>query len=324
MDGIPLTEELKATLNQFYVYAYIRQRNSPIGNVGTPYYIGKGKDDRAWQKHGKTTVPKDISRIIIVGQNLTEEEAFTLEVKMIADYGRVDNKTGILRNRTDGGEGASGAIRTEDFKRKVSERLKNRIHITNGIDERMIDPTDIIPSGWRKGLSDSSRDKLRKSIIGRPCSEETRRKISEKSKGRTHSEEAKRKISVSKQNMSEETRRKLSVSKQNPSQETRRKLSEAGKGRIFSEETRRKLSEKSKVRTHSEEAKRKIGEIHKGKTISEETRRKLSEAGKGKTPWNKGRTHSEETRRKMSDAAKSRRNTVASGSDIYAFLDGKA
>ena len=170
MNGIPLTEELKATLTQFYVYAYIRQRNSPIGNAGTPYYIGKGKDDRAWEKHGKTPVPKDISRIIIIDHNLTEEEAFTLEVKMIADYGRVDNNTGILRNRTDGGEGASGAIRTDAHKLQISKAnkgktfsdatkllmskaKKGRIHITDGINNKFIHSADIIPLGWRKGRS---------------------------------------------------------------------------------------------------------------------------------------------------------------------------
>jgi hypothetical protein len=221
MNGIPLTEELKASLTQFYVYAYLRQRNSPIGNVGTPYYIGKGKDDRAWGTHRKTPGPKDISRIIIIGHNLTEEEAFTLEVKMIADYGRVDNKTGILRNRTDGGEGTSGVIR----------------------------------------------------------SDETRRKMSESQKGKIPSNETRRKLSESKQNISEETRRKISESKKNMSDETRRKMSESQKGKIRSDETRRKISESKK-------------------------------------------NMSDETRRKMSESAKSRRNTVASGSDIYAFLDG--
>jgi len=160
LNGISLTEELKATLTQFYVYAYLRQRNSPIGNAGTPYYIGKGKADRAWEKHGKTPVPKDISRIIIIDHNLTEEEAFSLEVKMIADYGRVDNNTGILRNRTDGGDGTSGIIVSPAKRIKLSEQRKGRIYITNGINSRVIHSTDIIPSGWRKGRSDLTELKM--------------------------------------------------------------------------------------------------------------------------------------------------------------------
>ncbi len=197
MNGIPLTEELKATLTQFYVYAYLRQRNSPIGNVGTPYYIGKGKDDRAWEWHRKTPVPKDISRIIIVGHNLTEEEAFTLEVKMIAGYGRVDNETGILRNLTDGGEGRSGVISSEETRRKISESKQNP--------------------------SDETRHKLSEANKGKIRSEETRRKMSEAAKGNQYALDP-----------SEETRRKIgdAAKGRTHSEETRRKIGEAAKGRI--------------------------------------------------------------------------------------------
>ena len=60
--------------NGFYVYAYLRKD-------GTPYYIGKGKDDRVyrrWRRGAKP--PKDRSRIIFLKQNLTEEYSVTLEV----------------------------------------------------------------------------------------------------------------------------------------------------------------------------------------------------------------------------------------------------
>jgi NUMOD3 motif len=181
MNGIPLTEELKATLTQFYVYAYIRQRNSPIGNAGTPYYIGKGKDDRAWEKHGKTPVPKDISRIIIVDHNLTEEEAFTLEVKMIADYGRVDNNTGILRNRTDGGEGPSGAIRTDATKLKISKSTKGKT---------FSDATKLLMSKANankgKPISDATKLKISKAKKGKTFSDATKLLMSKAKKGRIY------------------------------------------------------------------------------------------------------------------------------------------
>jgi hypothetical protein len=98
---------------RFYTYAYLREDR-------TPYYIGKGNGRRAYIKHHKgISVPKNKSRIIFLKQNITEEEAFKHEKYMIAVFGRIDLGTGILRNRTDGGEGSFGVIRNEEWKRNM-------------------------------------------------------------------------------------------------------------------------------------------------------------------------------------------------------------
>jgi hypothetical protein len=103
--------------NRFYTYAYLREDR-------TPYYIGKGQTRRAYQQKGKPCgVPKDKFRIIFLKQNLTEEEAFKHEIYMIAVFGRKDLGTGILYNRTDGGDGTSGAIVSEETKREMSNRM---------------------------------------------------------------------------------------------------------------------------------------------------------------------------------------------------------
>jgi DNA invertase Pin-like site-specific DNA recombinase len=58
-------------------------------------------------------MPKDRNRVLILKRNLTEEEAFRHEIYMIAVFGRKDIGTGILGNKSDGGEGPSGAKRPD-------------------------------------------------------------------------------------------------------------------------------------------------------------------------------------------------------------------
>ena len=92
----------------FYVYAYVRETASDTAPAGTPYYIGKGHGRRCFDSHGKFIQVPNRSCIIILERGLTEVGAFALERRLIAWWGRKDLKTGILNNRTHGGEGNSG------------------------------------------------------------------------------------------------------------------------------------------------------------------------------------------------------------------------
>lgn len=210
---------------RFYTYAYLREDR-------TPYYIGKGSAKRLY-KRGKNDIkpPKDKSKIIFLKQNLTEEESFNHEKYMIAVFGRKDLGTGILHNRTDGGEGCSGMICSEDVKLKIKNSNLGKKHTKKS----------------KKKMSELA--KLRRHI------EETKRKIGEKSKnrkpmlGKKLSEEHKIKI------------RESNIGK-NHTQESKKKMSDAHKGRVYkplTEEHKKKLSQANKGKhTVTNEIKNKI------------------------------------------------------------------
>src|SRR5690606_3288521 len=94
-----------------------------------PIYVGKGKGKRAYYyKHKNNNHLKNkLARmgqppiILIIAKKLLENRAFELEKELISLIGRIDLKTGPLCNFTDGGEGVSGAIVSEETKIKLSE-----------------------------------------------------------------------------------------------------------------------------------------------------------------------------------------------------------
>jgi hypothetical protein len=80
----------------FYTYLWLRYD-------GTPYYVGKGKDNRAFASHKRHRPPKN-HELIIIQEFDSEEDAFFAEKFLIAYWGR-KSIGGTLINLYEGGQG---------------------------------------------------------------------------------------------------------------------------------------------------------------------------------------------------------------------------
>lgn len=127
-------------MNNFYVYQ-LRRADEPH-----PFYIGKGTLERC-QDHFKEAARWDgvrckginaykLRKILKAGKegvqvlvefvvkDVDEDYAHRVEVWSIHLWGRHDKKCGPLTNKTDGGEGVSGWIATEEYRLRASEQMK--------------------------------------------------------------------------------------------------------------------------------------------------------------------------------------------------------
>jgi hypothetical protein len=206
--------------NKYYIYFHINPVKNEI------FYVGKGKGRRAYDKKIRNRFWKNIVNkygyiINIAEEGLTEEQAHQRELFYIAKIGRRDLGKGSLTNLTDGGEGASGAVRSDEYKKAVSLRVKG----TKASDE-----TKALISKNHKGFK------------GMQHTNEAKEKVSIASKGRKHSDETKKKLSEAN---SGEKCRFFGTEPHNKgkkaSAEVREKISQAGKGRVHSEETKEKM-----------------------------------------------------------------------------------
>jgi len=196
----------------FYVYEHWRP------DTGTCFYVGKGKDKRAWDmknmrnRHHMAITSKLTSLgfcvdVRIVVDQISEETALNLEIDRIAMYG-MDN----LSNMTSGGDGL----------RNLSKETREKISLSQKI--RYAKP------GAKEALSRQNK--------GRITSEETKLKLSAISKGRRHSIETIEKI-------------KIAAKERGVSAVTReaQKIAITGKKRApFTQETRTKMSIAAKLR----------------------------------------------------------------------------
>ena len=184
-------------MNNYYTYAYLRED-------GTPYYIGKGRGKRINNTTRTVNLPPKERRIFLK-QNLTEKEAFKHEVYMIAVFGRKDLETGILRNKTNGGEGLSGKIFTDEHKKKIGKETKKKWN--NGcFNEQTYEKWRNAARGDKNNMygkthTEEAKEKIRKTHLGRTWNDERKLKKSLSMRGekchfygKTHTKEAIKKI----------------------------------------------------------------------------------------------------------------------------------
>lgn len=156
----------------FYTYLWLRED-------GSPYYVGKGHGKRAFRKGSPSR------NRIVIHEWVDEATAFAFEIYQIDFWGRKDNGTGILRNRTDGGEGLTGQIISDEARKKMSVAkkgkplsIKHRQKMQKSQRQRFADPLQ------RQKVSAALMGNTHRR--GQTLSLETRKKMGEARKGNTN------------------------------------------------------------------------------------------------------------------------------------------
>jgi hypothetical protein len=211
-----------------YVYQHIRL------DTNKPFYIGIGFDNKGTYKrahrYGRNRIWQNIVNktdyiVEIIEDGLSDEAVIEREKYWIKVFGRIDNKTGILSNLTDGGEATLGWIPSDETKKKISEAKVGRV------------------------MSDEFKQKISKATKGHKYNTpEVRKKISDKHKqnegfrirglSQRNLEHLKR---VSENNKGKPTWNK---GKKMPprSDEFKRKMSELNRGKIITQQQRQQIS----------------------------------------------------------------------------------
>jgi len=173
---------MDAAVNDFYVYAHLRN------DTGAIFYVGKGRGKRAIQRCGRNKHWQNIAgasgfRAVYLWSNVDEISALALEIKTIASL-RQDGAA--LTNVTDGGCGLSGMRFSDDHKRKIGLSRVGR--------KRTDDEKASIAAGTKLAMTPDVCLRIALAATSRVPSDEAKRKISEAMMGRKFSDETRQKL----------------------------------------------------------------------------------------------------------------------------------
>lgn len=149
-----------------YVYTHTRLSNNEV------FYVGIGIENRAYDfnnrsKFWKRVYNKGPIEVDFVRKDISWEDACSLEIFLIAFYGRRDLKKGLLVNLTDGGDGClgrevlpktkekirkfqKGRVKSKETRDKLSEAHKGKVIAQSSIDKMKATKANDLNIGWFK------------------------------------------------------------------------------------------------------------------------------------------------------------------------------
>lgn len=170
-------------MNNCILYFHYNPVKQEIFYVGISNNTKRPFDITARSKWHKKIVKKYGYDVQIIRDDLTWEQACTLEIFWIKTIGRRNLKEGSLVNLTDGGEGSVRWKMSKTTKEKISKANKgNQVRLG----KKCSDESKQRMSAAQKGskASEETKAKMRTSRIGYKHSEETKQKIAEANRKR--------------------------------------------------------------------------------------------------------------------------------------------
>lgn len=168
------------TMSKYYTYLYLDPRKlgkftygNRVSFLYEPFYVGKGCNNRHLSHINEAIntnsrsyklnkirkiLGEDFEPIIIkILDNVSERNAINKEIELIQVIGRYDLSLGPLVNLTDGGDGTSGLIRTEEHTNKIVKKLKGQKRSDEQI--KRISDSHIGQIPWNKDGSHTEESK---------------------------------------------------------------------------------------------------------------------------------------------------------------------